>query len=50
MSQADESVVDFHMEDESQWVGVTGETKTELDVMEKAGSHQLVKRKNTRSD
>jgi hypothetical protein len=51
MSQVDESVVNFHMEDEPQWVGVNEETKTELDATERLArpSRQLAKQQITRN-
>jgi hypothetical protein len=38
MTQADESVVDFHFEDDAEWLGVNEETKAELDDVGKAST------------
>jgi hypothetical protein len=49
MRQAYNNVVDFHIEDESEWVGVNEETKTELDATERLArlSCQLAKHEIT---
>ena len=45
MTQADSELIDFHMEDDVEWIGLGTEKATELDAVEKGAPQNLLLRK-----